>query len=94
MSLTTKVTSDAPLPQQPDQRMAAVPAGPRIGKYVRGHCAQTEGVIEFAIGQQSGSGGDPGAMELQLHAPVEIEPERAIDQFTRWVSKMASCDPD
>lgn len=24
-------------------------------------------------------------MELQLHAAVEIEPERTIDRFTRWV---------
>jgi len=70
---------------EPDQRMAAVPAGPRIGEHVPGHCAQTEGVVEFAIGEQSGIGGDPGAMELQLHAAVEIEPERTIDRFTRWI---------
>jgi hypothetical protein len=47
------------LPQQPDQSMAAVPAGPRIGEHVPGHCAQTEGVVEFAIGEQSGVGSDP-----------------------------------
>jgi len=58
--------------------MAAVPAGPRIGEHVRGHCAETEGVIEFAIGEQSGIGRDPRTMELQLHAAVEIEPERTI----------------
>ena len=78
-------TPEHGLPKQPDQRMAAVPAGPRIGEHIAGHCAETEGVVEFAIGQQSGIGGDPGAMELQLHAAVEIEPERTIDRFTRWV---------
>ena len=73
------------LPEQPDQSMAAVPAGPRIGEHVCGHCAETKGVIEFAIGEQSGIGGDPRAIELQLHAAVEIEPERTIDRFTRRV---------
>jgi hypothetical protein len=34
--------------------MAAVPAGPRIGEHGGGHCAETEGVIEFAIGEQTG----------------------------------------
>ena len=83
--LVSGETPEHGLPKQPDQRMAAVPAGARIGEHVAGHCAETEGVVEFAIGQQSGIGGDPRAMELQLHAAVEIEPERTIDRFTRWV---------
>ena len=65
--------------------MTPVPAGARIGEHIAGHRAETEGVIEFAIGEQSGIGGDPGAMELELHAAVEIEPERTIGRFTRWV---------
>ena len=73
------------LPQQPDQRMAAIPAGACIGEHVARHRAETEGVVEFAIGQQSGIGGDPGAMELELQPAVEIEPERALDRFTRRV---------
>ena len=52
------------LPQQPDQCMAAVPAGTCIGEQLTGHRAETEGVVELAIGQQSSIGGDPGAMEL------------------------------
>lgn len=51
------------LPQQPDQSVAAIPAGPRIGEHVRGNCAGTEGVAEFAVGEQSGIGSDPWAME-------------------------------
>jgi hypothetical protein len=58
--------------------MAAVLASACIGEHVPGHSAETESVIEFAIGQQSGIGRDPGAMELKLHAAVEIEPERTI----------------
>ena len=71
------------LPQQADQRMAAIPAGACIGQHVPGHRAEADGVVEFTIGQQSGIGGDPGAMELELQPAVEIEPQRALDRFTR-----------
>jgi hypothetical protein len=64
--------------------MAAVPAGACVGEHVR-HRAETESVVEFAVGQQSGIGSDPGAMELDLQPAVEIEPERAVDRFTRRV---------
>ena len=66
---------------KPDQRMAAIPAGACVGEHVARHRAETESVVEFAIGQQSGIGGDPRAMELKLQAAVEIEPERAIDSI-------------
>ena len=42
------------------------------------HPAETESVVEFPAGQQSGIGGDPRTMELKLHAAVEIEPERPV----------------
>ena len=35
-------------------------------------CGQSQRVIEFPVGKQTGVGGDPGAVELQLQAPVEI----------------------
>jgi hypothetical protein len=71
------------LPQQPDQRVAAIPAGACIGQRVPGHRAETESIVELAVGQQSGIGADPGAMELELKPAVEIEPQRALDRFTR-----------
>jgi hypothetical protein len=77
--------SEHRLPQQPDQSVTAIPAGACVGEHVPGHRAETEGVVEFTVGQQSGIGGDPGAMELELQPAVEIEPERAIDRFTRRV---------
>ena len=73
------------LPQQPDERMSPILAGTRIGQHVARHRAEAQGIVEFAIGQQSGIGGDPRAMELKLQAAVEIEPEWTIDRFTRWV---------
>ena len=46
---------------------------------------QPERVVQFAIGQQSGVGGDAVAVEFQLQAAVEIDPQRAVIRFTRWV---------
>jgi hypothetical protein len=44
---------------------------------------QAERVVEFAIGQQAGIGGDTRTVELQLEAVVEIEPESIGLRFTR-----------
>ena len=73
--LVSGKTPEHRLPQQPDQRMAAVLAGARIGEHLAGHRAEAECVVEFAIGEQSGIGGDDGAAKLQRQAAVEIEPE-------------------
>jgi hypothetical protein len=37
-----------------------------------------ERVIQFAVGEQSGIRGDPAAMEFQLQAAVEIDPQSAV----------------
>jgi hypothetical protein len=58
--------------------MAAILTGARISEHVPRRGAEAESVVEFAIGQQSGIGRDPRAMELKLHAAVEIEPKRTI----------------
>ena len=39
------------LPQQPDQRMAAIPAGACVGEHVARDRAETESIVELAIGQ-------------------------------------------
>jgi hypothetical protein len=46
------------LPQQPDQRMTAVLAGPRIGEHVPRHPAETDCIVECAMGKQSRIGGE------------------------------------
>ena len=45
-------------PQQTDQRMASVLAGARIGEHLARHRSQTKHVVEFAIGEQPGIGGE------------------------------------
>src|SRR5450759_715743 len=59
------------VPKQTNQRMAAVPAGARIGESFDCHFGQAERVVEFAVCQQSGIGRDHGAAKLQHQAPVE-----------------------
>ena len=73
------------LPEQANQRMTAILTSAGIGERLARHYRQAKDVVEFAIGQQSRIGGDARAMELKLHPAVEIQPERAINRFTRWV---------
>ena len=49
------------------------------------HIGQPERVIQFAVSEPSGVGGDPAAVEFQLQAAVEINPKRNLIRFTRWV---------
>jgi hypothetical protein len=67
------------LPQQPDQRMATVPAGARVSERAACHHAEVEGVVEFTIGQQASIGRDDRTAKLERQSAVEIEPERAIN---------------
>lgn len=64
-----------------DLRMATVFASARVGEHVPG--AETERIVELAIGQQSSIRGDPGTMELELYTTVEIDPHRIVALFTR-----------
>ena len=66
--------SEHRLPQQADQSVAAVPARARIGEHVAAGVGQAQRVIQLAIRQQPGIGGDHAAAKLEHQAAVEIEP--------------------
>jgi hypothetical protein len=53
------------LPQQTDQRTAAVSAGSRISEYLARHLGQAECIVEFAVCQQSQIG-PSGLTDLAL----------------------------
>ena len=76
--LVSGETTKHRLPQQTDQRMAAVLAGARIGERLARHRGQPECVVEFAVRQQSGIGRDHGAAKLQHQTAVEIELENLV----------------
>src|SRR5262245_17773928 len=73
------------LPQQTDQRMAAVLASARIGEHLTRQHGQPEHIVKFAIGEQPGIGGDHGAAKLEHQAAIKIEPDDIRFRFTRWV---------
>jgi hypothetical protein len=44
-------------------------------EHVGGRVSEPEGVVEFAVGQQSGIAGDVGAVEFEAEAAVELGPK-------------------
>jgi hypothetical protein len=47
--------------------------------------SEADRVVQFSMDQDAGIGGDAAAMKFQLQAAVEIDPQRVIIRFTRWV---------
>ena len=73
------------LPQHADKSMPAVLAGACVGEHIARHRAKAERVVEFAVGEQAGIGGDHRSAKLEHQSAVEIEPEKPRIQFTRRV---------
>jgi hypothetical protein len=53
----------------------------RIGKRIGTRVGQAQRVIQLAVGQQPGVGGDRGAAKLQHQTAVEFEPQRTHIRF-------------
>ena len=70
------------LAKQTDDAMPAVLARPAVGQDIARQCGQPQGIVEFTIGEQSGVGGDPRAVELKLQSAVETGPKWAAIRFT------------
>ena len=64
------------LAQQAGQQVTGVLATAAFRQRRASQIGQPERIIQFAVGQQSGVGGDPAAVEFQLQAAVEIDPQR------------------
>jgi hypothetical protein len=62
--------------------MATILAGAAIGEFVTGRVGQAQRVIQLAIGQQPGVGGDRSAAKLKHQAAVETEPQSALVRLT------------
>src|SRR3954468_9885883 len=72
------------LAQEAEQAVADVLAAPAFGESRHGHRGQAEGVVQLAVGEQAPIRGDPGAVELELEATVEGDPQ-GLFGFTRHV---------
>ena len=70
------------LAKQTDDAMPAVLARPAVGQDIARQCGQPQGIVEFTIGEPSGVGGDPRAVELKLQSAVETGPKWAAIRFT------------
>jgi hypothetical protein len=51
-----------------------------------GQIGQSKRVVQFAVSDQAGVGGDLATMEFQPQAAVEIDPQRPVIRFTRGCS--------
>jgi hypothetical protein len=65
--------------------VAGVLASTAFRQDTAGQISKAERVNQFSVDQDAGIGGDPAAVEFQLQAAVEIDPQNAIIRFTRWV---------
>src|SRR5262249_54869412 len=73
------------LPQQGEQAVLGVLAGPGILQIPRRRAGQLKGIIEFTVGEESSVAGDGGPVELQLDLAVKIDAQGVIGAVTHWV---------
>jgi hypothetical protein len=59
--------------------------GAGVVQAARRGAGQSEGVVEFPVGEESGVTGDRGAMELQFDLAVELYAQGVIVAVTHWV---------
>ena len=83
--LVSGKTTEHRLPQEPHQEVAGVLAAPHLREHRPGQLGQSKRVVQFTIRQQASVRRDVAAMEFQLEAPVEIDPERSFVRSPfRW----------
>ena len=66
------------LTKQPSHAMPSIFAGTAALEKTPGNLAQAKGIVKLPIGEQSGVRCDPGTVELQLQATVEIDPQVGV----------------
>ena len=71
--------------KQPSQQVAGVLATAALRQHCTCEISEAERVIQFSMDQDAGIGSGAAAVEYQLQAAVEIDPQNAINRFARWV---------
>jgi hypothetical protein len=65
--------------------VSRVPATAQIRQSRPRRRRQAERLVQLAIGEQPGIGGDLAAVELQLQTAIKIELNSICYRFTRWM---------
>jgi hypothetical protein len=86
-------TAEHGLAKQAGQQVTGVLATAALRQHRTRQIGQPERIVQFPVGQQTGVGGDPAAVEFQLEAAVKIDPQRPIIRFTRCVYHPRPPDP-
>ena len=68
--------------------MARVLASTQITQRRAAQIRQAENLVQLPVGQEPSIGGDLAAVEFQLQAAVEIDPQRVLSRVTRWVTRV------
>jgi len=79
-------TTEHRLLQQSGQRTPRVPAVVAFQKGFTGQVGRCESVVQLPIRQQPGVLSDAAALELELQATVDIDPQGNVIRFTRCVA--------
>jgi hypothetical protein len=70
------------LPKQAGQQMRGIPTPPTIRQHAGRQIDQAECIIEFPMREQTSVGGDSAAVQFQLQATVEIDPQSIVIRFS------------
>jgi hypothetical protein len=73
--LVSRRSPEDRLPQHTDKRALAILSGTRIRELFAHHRVETERVVKFTIGEQTGVRNDDRTAKLEHQPPVEIEPD-------------------
>jgi hypothetical protein len=72
-------------PTRDDSALCVLDADRSSGRGGRRRAGQSDGIVEFAVGEESGVTGDCRAVELQLDLAVEIDAQGVIVAVIHWV---------
>jgi hypothetical protein len=76
--LVSRETAKDGLPKHPGQCVSPILAGAGIGESFARQRRQPQRVVEFAIFEQPGIGGDDRTAKLNQQSAVEIEPQSPV----------------
>jgi hypothetical protein len=75
------------LAEEGEQAVLRVLSGAGVVQGGRRCADQSEGIVEFEVGEESGVTGDSRAVKLQLDLAVEFDADGVVLAVTHWVPR-------